>query len=238
MRVQPVCCASARRLIGTGALPSAPGVAGQAGESLLGVRGQWVSRTQPPAIDVGAARQFVVGCESQRSRRARQSTSASRVREPAAEESRGPPSTSLVLVSSAPNHPFRRPTTIQAQEFARDLAQLAHNKQGTDIVILDVVEALGIADYFVIVSARNPRHAQAIAQELEYEMKHRGRPRLHAAGLGHENRWVLLDFGDVVVHVFVAEAREFYALEALWGDAPRLTFQPMPQTGAAASGAQ
>lgn len=101
-----------------------------------------------------------------------------------------------------------------------------------------MVEALGIADYFVIVTARNARHAQAIAADIEYEMKHRGRPRLHAAGLGAENRWVLLDFGDVVVHVFVADAREFYALEDLWGDAPRVAFQPMPQTGAATSGTQ
>jgi ribosome-associated protein len=127
---------------------------------------------------------------------------------------------------------------IQALEFARDLAQLAHNKQGYDVVILDVVEALGIADYFVIVSARNVRHAQAIAAELEYEMKHRGRPRLHAAGVGGENRWVLLDFGDVVVHVLVEEARAFYALEDLWADAPRTEFQPLPQTDAAASGTQ
>ncbi len=101
-----------------------------------------------------------------------------------------------------------------------------------------MVEALGIADYFVIISARNPRHAQAIAQELDYEMKHRGRLRLHAAGFGQENRWVLLDFGDVVVHVFIAEARAFYALEDLWGDAPRVAFEPMPQTGAAAAGTQ
>jgi ribosome-associated protein len=128
--------------------------------------------------------------------------------------------------------------TIQALEFARDLAQLAHQKQGTDIVILDVVEALGIADYFVIVTARNLRHAQAVAAELEYEMKHRGRPRLHAAGLGSENRWVLLDFGDVVVHVFVADARSFYALEGLWADARPVAFEAMPPTGAAASGAQ
>lgn len=127
--------------------------------------------------------------------------------------------------------------TIQALEFARDLAQLAHQQQGTDIVILDVVESLGIADYFVIVTARNPRHAQAIAGEVEYEMKHRGRPRLHAAGIGHENRWVLLDFGDVVVHVFTAETRAFYALEELWGDAPRVAFEPEPQAGAA-SGTQ
>ena len=136
------------------------------------------------------------------------------------------------------NHRQPEADAIDALEFARDLAQLAHQKQGHDIVILDVVEALGIADYFVIVSARNARHAQAIAAELEYEMKHRGRPRLHAAGTGAENRWVLLDFNDVIVHVFVEEARAFYALESLWGDAPRVDFQPSPETDAAAAGTQ
>lgn len=122
--------------------------------------------------------------------------------------------------------------TIQALEFAKDLAQQAHIKQGVDIVILDVVRSLGIADYFVIVTARNTRHAQAIASDLQAEMKQRGRPRLHVAGLGGDNRWVLLDFGDVVVHVFVEDARSFYALESLWADAPRVAFKPAPPLGA------
>lgn len=98
-----------------------------------------------------------------------------------------------------------------------------------------MVDSLGIADYFVIVTARNERHAQAIGLELEHEMKLRGRPRSHAAGVGNPNRWVLLDFADVVVHVFVPEARAFYALEDLWADAPRVAFEPLPHTGAAAA---
>lgn len=128
--------------------------------------------------------------------------------------------------------------TIQAIEFAQDLAQIAHAKQGTDIVLLDVVKSLGIADYFVIVTAKNTRHAQAIAVEMQQEMKHRGHPRLHAAGVGAENRWVLLDFGEVVVHVFLDETRSFYALEDLWADAPRVAFTPVPETDASATPTQ
>lgn len=128
--------------------------------------------------------------------------------------------------------------TIEAIEFAQDLAQIAHDKQGTDIVILDIAKALGIADYFVIVTARNPRHAQAIGSEVQFQMKHRGHPPLRASGIGADNRWVLLDFGEVVVHVFLEEARAFYGLEDLWADAPRVSFQASDASGAATRATQ
>ena len=99
-------------------------------------------------------------------------------------------------------------------------------RQGDDIVILDVSGPLAIADYFVIATARNDRHAQAIARELLRAGKAAGHLRRHAAGLEGESGWVLLDFDDVVVHVFVAEKRDFYALEALWSDVPRLDYAP------------
>lgn len=128
--------------------------------------------------------------------------------------------------------------TIEAIEFAQDLAQIAHDKQGTDIAILDMAQSLGIADYFVIVTARNPRHAQALGTELQFQMKQRGHPPLRASGIGADNRWVLLDFGDVVVHVFLEDAREFYDLEDLWGDAPRVAFQPTDANDAATPATQ
>jgi ribosome-associated protein len=140
-------------------------------------------------------------------------------------------------------YPAARPTLpethiIEAIEFAQDLAQIAHDKQGTDIVLLDIAKSLGIADYFVIITARNPRHAQAIGTEVQFQMKHRGHPPLRASGIGADNRWVLLDFGEAVVHVFLAEARAFYGLENLWADAPRVAFQPADASGAPTSATQ
>jgi ribosome-associated protein len=106
------------------------------------------------------------------------------------------------------------------------------DKQGTDILILDVAKALGISDYFVIASARNPRHAQAVARSLDLTLKHRGQLRRHLAGLEGQSGWALLDFNTVVVHVFSSEAREFYGLENLWVDAPKVPFTPVERTEA------
>ena len=81
-------------------------------------------------------------------------------------------------------------------------------------------EAVGYTDYFVIVTGANSRLTRAIAEELGHKL----RPRWHAARVEgeREGEWVLLDFIDVVVHVFTPAARDFYRLETLWGDVPRL----------------
>lgn len=81
---------------------------------------------------------------------------------------------------------------------------------------------LAIVDWFVIVTASNPRQARTIAEEVEEHLRrHDGDGPLRVEG-GDDARWILLDFGDIVVHVLSEEAREFYDLERLWGDVARL----------------
>lgn len=110
-----------------------------------------------------------------------------------------------------------------AQQESLDLAQLvaaaADSKQGEDIVALDVSEPLAIIDVFVLVTGRNERNVQAIADEIEDKALLAGRKTLRREGrdLG---RWIVLDFGDVVAHVFHEEERMFYGLERLWRDCP------------------
>lgn len=104
-------------------------------------------------------------------------------------------------------------------------ARAADDKQGTDILGLEVGGILAIADWFVITSASNPRQVRTIAEEVEAKVKATsGEGPLRTEGMD-DARWVLLDFGDVVVHVFLEEVRAFYELERLWGDVPRLAWE-------------
>lgn len=101
-------------------------------------------------------------------------------------------------------------------------ADAAATKLGTDIVLLDVGEILQIVDWFVVVSASNTRQVRTIVDEVEAAMKSTdGGGPVRSEGLD-DGRWVLLDCGDVVVHVFLDEVRAFYNLERLWGDVPRI----------------
>jgi ribosome-associated protein len=104
-------------------------------------------------------------------------------------------------------------------------AQAAASKKGDDIVILDVGAVLVITDSFVITSAPNDRLVRTIAEEVERRIKEAGGPApLRVEGL-REAEWVLLDYGDFVVHVFLEETRRFYDLERLWADAPRVEWE-------------
>lgn len=96
-----------------------------------------------------------------------------------------------------------------------------------DIAILDVSGPLVIADYFVIATVQSTRQALSLARDLDAESKaQRGRRRRNASGLdGEVSNWLLLDFDDVVVHLFQPEARTYYDLEALWADVPRVPFE-------------
>ena len=108
----------------------------------------------------------------------------------------------------------------------RDLALLAArvaaNTKADDVVVLDVGEVLSITGYFVIASASNTRLARSVAEDVEARAKAElGRTPVRTEGL-REQQWILIDYGDVVVHVFLASVREFYEIERLYMDAPRV----------------
>jgi ribosome-associated protein len=113
----------------------------------------------------------------------------------------------------------------QVEAWAVTAARAADDKKGTDVLVLRVGDLLEITDAFVIVSATNDRQVRSIAEEVERQVKESGGPSpLRIEGLS-EARWILMDYGDFVVHVFLDETREFYNLERLWSDAPRIEWQ-------------
>jgi ribosome-associated protein len=112
----------------------------------------------------------------------------------------------------------------RALEHVRVCARIADDNRGKDIVLLDLRCATPLVDYFVIITATSRRLSKAIAEEIDKEMKRRGEHKLGIEG-SEEGRWTLIDYGDFVVHVFSAEARSYYALEEIWGDAARLDWQ-------------
>jgi ribosome-associated protein len=111
--------------------------------------------------------------------------------------------------------------TAEAIDLAVCVAEAADDKLARDIVAVDVSEHLVLTDIFVIATALNERQAKAIVDGIEEAMFRRGVKPLRREGLT-EGRWVLLDFGDVVVHVQLTEERVFYDLERLWRDCPRV----------------
>ncbi len=103
---------------------------------------------------------------------------------------------------------------------ARVAARAAAEKKADDTVILEVGSVLAITDAFVITSASNERLVKTIAEEVEAKVKEAGGPApIRVEGLS-DAQWVLLDYGDFVVHVFLDETRRYYDLERLWADAP------------------
>jgi ribosome-associated protein len=107
---------------------------------------------------------------------------------------------------------------------ARRAALLAADKQAIDIIVLDVRKVTDFADFFVICTGAVNVHVQAIADHIERGLRGLGYKPLHTEG-AESQRWVLLDYVDIVIHVFQPEARGYYSLERLWGDAPRLTIK-------------
>jgi len=108
----------------------------------------------------------------------------------------------------------------------RTAAAAADAKLGADTVILDMADVLGITGAFVISSGQNDRQVRAIVEEVEQRLKERGGPAPDRIEGLDDARWVLMDYGDFIVHVFLDEARSFYDLEHLWSDVPRLTWGP------------
>lgn len=143
-------------------------------------------------------------------------------------------------------------TSIEITELDRTIpeealtaAEVADDKSGIDTVVLDMRDSLGVVDAFVITSGRNTRQIRTIVEEIERRLALRiavseaAPPDMEQSGAPVEDRrvplsieglddasWVLMDYGDFVVHVFLDEARDYYDLEHLWSRAPRLTASP------------
>ncbi len=113
--------------------------------------------------------------------------------------------------------------TEEAIELAQVSAQAAADKLATDIVLIDVSDRLAITDVFVVATGSNERQVEAIVDAVEEKAAKAGRKPIRREGQ-RDGRWVLLDYGDVVVHVQHAEERVFYALERLWKDCPFIPF--------------
>ncbi len=100
-------------------------------------------------------------------------------------------------------------------------AEAAAEKKAIDVMVLGVGDLLVVTDYFVLATGNTDRHVKTIAEEVEAKLKAEGKRLVGSEG-EQEARWILLDFGDVVVHVFQPEERDFYRLERLWSEAPRV----------------
>jgi ribosome-associated protein len=108
-----------------------------------------------------------------------------------------------------------------SRTLAISAARAADAKKGDDVVVIDVGDVLAITGWFVVVSASNRRQVSTLADAVESDVKAElGRAPVRVEGL-KEKQWVLLDYGDVVVHVFLDEARRFYEIERLYRDRPR-----------------
>jgi ribosome-associated protein len=107
-----------------------------------------------------------------------------------------------------------------ARPRAVDVARAALDKKAEDVLVLDVRGLTSYADYFVLATADSDRQAGAIADHVDQKLKEQGASKVGVEGY-ESGRWILIDYGDVVAHVFNREARGFYDLEGLWADAPR-----------------
>lgn len=105
-----------------------------------------------------------------------------------------------------------------ALRLSREICRAAADKKARSIVYMDMRGLMSSTDYFVICSAPTATQVRAIADNIEEKLDERGTHFDHKEGY-HEGEWILLDYGDVVAHIFKEEAREYYALERLWGDA-------------------
>jgi len=108
-------------------------------------------------------------------------------------------------------------------QLARAAADIAYDKKASDVLLLDIGELTTIADYFVICNGNNTRQIQAISDAIEDELKKQGARMLHREGIA-ETGWLILDFGDVIVHIFGPKEREYYRLERLWSEAKTVVY--------------
>jgi len=117
--------------------------------------------------------------------------------------------------------PPHRSTVIEPRQLAAAAAWIADQKKGEDICVYDVREQVKFADYFVVITGTSRPHVRAMYDDIHYRLKAAGRTHARAEGV-ELGWWILCDFGDVVVHILQPEAREFYSLDDLYGDCPKV----------------
>lgn len=112
------------------------------------------------------------------------------------------------------------PATDEAVAIAVTAADAADDVKATDLTILDVADLLSLVDVFLLATASSDRQLKAVAERIEHRLREVGRKPLRREG-SPASGWLLLDYGDLVCHLFSAEQRDFYSLERLWADVPR-----------------
>ncbi len=110
---------------------------------------------------------------------------------------------------------------LQPLDYARYAADVASDKLASDIVMLNIGDVSDFADYFVIVTVESTRQMRALVEDIEHALESKGCQRHHREGTP-ESGWMLLDFGDVVIHIFGTDERQFYDLESAWAEATEM----------------
>jgi len=118
---------------------------------------------------------------------------------------------------------FVEEVLLDPGQLARAAVDIASDKKASDVMLLDIRDVTTIADYFVICSGNNRRQIQAIADAIDDLLKEQGASVLHREGTADAG-WILLDFGDVIVHIFGPKEREYYRLESLWSEAKTVVY--------------
>jgi ribosome-associated protein len=135
------------------------------------------------------------------------------------------------LVQTSVASPSIRTLPNRSLQLALAAARAADENRGRDIVILDLRELTPHFDYFVLATGASRRQLHAMSEEIDRVLEDQmGDHRLGIEGY-QESRWILLDYGDVVVHLFEPEMRDYYALEHLWSAAKRVPFEPLAREG-------
>lgn len=118
-----------------------------------------------------------------------------------------------------------RPATTEVWEAVLLAVRAAADKKAEDLVVLDLRAVASFTDYFIICTGMNARQVQAVADSVEERLRNSGKRPLHVEGRSNAE-WILLDYGDFIVHAFNPAARRFYDLERLWRDAERVELPP------------
>jgi len=110
---------------------------------------------------------------------------------------------------------------MTSKDIVKKAVQILDSKKAEDIVVLDIQKLTSLGDYFVIASSNNTTLVQTLAEEVEEKLSEAGVEPRKVEG-ATSAMWILMDYNDVVIHIFYNQTREFYCLERLWGDAPKL----------------